>query len=254
MDIFLDRHKIFWRDKIILRHLSFSVALLAISLYLFKFAYHYTNQYTGYVVPDILLDNIQTVNVSYVFFQGAFLFIAFFTAMCFLDPKYLPFSLEVSAAFFFVRSCFMSMTHLSAPAVEYYNYVQHKHHEANVLFTISSGNDLFFSGHVGYTFLAALVFWQKKPLRYIALACSVIAAFAVILGHLHYSIDVFSAYFIAYGVYEMSKNFFKKEYNLTTTITPQHTSIQLPKWLYSDRQCITVFLISIVIGALLGTI
>jgi membrane-associated phospholipid phosphatase len=42
-----------------------------------------------------------------------------------------------------------------------------------------------------------------------------IGSVAVIVGHLHYSIDVFSAYFIAFGIFEIAKKIFKKEYGLT---------------------------------------
>jgi membrane-associated phospholipid phosphatase len=83
---------------------------------------------------------------------------------------------------------------------------------SQALFTLSSGNDLFFSGHAGYPFLLALIFWQYKRFRYLFLFCSIGGAVAVIFGHLHYSIDVFSAYFITFGVFEMAKRFFRKEF------------------------------------------
>ena len=34
----------------------------------------------------------------------------------------------------------------------------------------------------------------------------------VLLGHFHYSIDVFAAFFIAYGIADLAKKFFAKEY------------------------------------------
>jgi membrane-associated phospholipid phosphatase len=79
---------------------------------------------------------------------------------------------------------------------------------------VSSGADLFFSGHTGLPFLMSLLFWENKKLRYIFLFCSVAAAVAVILGHLHYTIDVFSAFFITYGVFHISQRIFKRDYSL----------------------------------------
>jgi membrane-associated phospholipid phosphatase len=75
-----------------------------------------------------------------------------------------------------------------------------------------TGHDLFFSGHVGLTFLMALLLWDTPKLRYIYLAISAVFAVVVLLGHLHYSIDVLGAYFITYSVYMLSMRIFKKDY------------------------------------------
>jgi hypothetical protein len=198
-------------------HTLLSVVLLCISLYLIYFARIYTSDYLDNVVPDILLDHIPIANVGYIFFQGAFMFLIALIGILVWLPKYIPFTLETTALFFFTRSFFMVMTHLSAPATEYYRYVEHEHHVKNVLFTISSGNDLFFSGHAGFPFLLSLIFWKHKHFRLFFLLCSLIGSVAVIVGHLHYTIDVFSAYFIAFGVFEISKYFFKKEYSFLDT-------------------------------------
>jgi hypothetical protein len=217
MDALFKRHISFWKDRTILYHTFLSVGLLAISLYLIYFARIYTSDYLDNVVPDLILDHVPVIDVSYIFFQGAFLLIVSLAAILIWEPRYIPFALEASALFAFARSFFMVMTHLSAPATEYYKYVEHEHHVTNVVFTLSSGNDLFFSGHAGFPFLLALVFWQRRYIRWFYLCCSFIGSVAVLLGHLHYSIDVFSAYFIAFGVYEISKYLFKKEYTLATS-------------------------------------
>lgn len=64
--------------------------------------------------------------------------------------------------------------------------------------------------------LMMLVFWVDRRLRYFFLAVTAVTSVAVLVGHLHYSIDVFSAYFITYGVFVLSKRFFKREYALMT--------------------------------------
>lgn len=64
--------------------------------------------------------------------------------------------------------------------------------------------------------MLALVFWQRPHLRLVFLGCSVLAAGAVIFGHLHYTIDVFAAYFITYTVYCISKTAFKSDYTIFT--------------------------------------
>ncbi len=80
-----------------------------------------------------------------------------------------------------------------------------------------TGDDLFFSGHVGLTFLMALLLWDVPVLRYIYLAISVMFAGVVLLGHLHYSIDVFAAYFITYTIFILATRLFKSDYERSLT-------------------------------------
>jgi hypothetical protein len=194
--------------------LILSIFLLMISIAVTYAASSYNDSYTGHVVPDLLLDHIPLMNVQYIFFQGALGVVVVLFGILLTNPKFLPFVLESSALFFVVRSIFMIMTHLSAPSVEYYSYAEHEHHVREVLFTISSGNDLFFSGHAGFPVLMMFIFWKNRYIRYFFLSCAIIGSIAVIVGHLHYSIDVFSAYFIAYGIFEISKRIFRDEYAL----------------------------------------
>lgn len=214
MDKFFKKHSNFWTDKDIITHMTLSVILLILSLLITYFAVRYTNNHSGNIASDILLDNLPVIQVGLIFFQGAFLFLIILLGIGVFEPRYIPFVMESSAIFFLVRAVFMIMTHLSPPSVEYYNYVQHEHRAPEVLFTLSSGNDLFFSAHAGYPFLLAVIFWKVKYLRYFFLICSLIGSVAVILGHLHYSIDVFSAFFIAFGVFSISKLLFRREYKL----------------------------------------
>jgi membrane-associated phospholipid phosphatase len=53
-----------------------------------------------------------------------------------------------------------------------------------------------------------------KYWRYFFLGFSVLMAITVLLGHLHYSIDVFAAFFIAHGVFVVAKKIFKQEHAL----------------------------------------
>jgi hypothetical protein len=208
------KHFLFWTDRSIRLNIILSVALLSFSIFLTDVAQKYVDTYSGNVIPDLLLDNLPVLNVDYIFFHGAFIFLIILVLLLLSEPKYIPFTLEGSALFFTVRSFFMIMTHLSAPGSATYQYVDYEHHIRQVAFTLTSGNDLFFSGHAGYPFLLALIFWQFPKLRYFFLVSSVIGSVAVILGHLHYSIDVFSAFFISFGIFEIAKRVFKKEFAL----------------------------------------
>jgi len=164
----------------------------------------------GNPTTDLLLDNLPIVNTDLVFSEGALLFVLFVIVLLFLKPETISFTLKSIATFIIVRSIFVTMTHLGP-------FPGHIITDLNSFRYLTSGSDLFFSGHVGMPFLLALLFWRDKRLRIVFIACSIIASVAVILGHLHYTIDVFSAFFIAYGVYHISQHFFKKDHELFLT-------------------------------------
>ena len=76
------------------------------------------------------------------------------------------------------------------------------------------GGDLFFSGHVAFAYMNALVFWDNKFLRNIFLFISISLGVSSLLGHYHYSIDIFAAPFITYGIYVMAKKIFADDFLL----------------------------------------
>jgi hypothetical protein len=159
----------------------------------------------GNPVKDIILDNIPTYNVDLVFFEGFALFFIFILLLIFVKPKRAPFALKSFSVFILIRSAFIVLTHIGPPANEMI------FDPGTIAKELTAGGDLFFSSHTGFPFLAALLFWDDKVLRYIFLAISLIFGTAVLLGHLHYSIDVFAAFFITYGVYHISRTCFRKD-------------------------------------------
>ena len=214
MDKIFTNYKETFTDKQILLDMFIGAILFVFGLVVAYYAYAYTQTYQGTVAQDILLDNLPIVNVALLFFGGMAFMGVITVILSLIDPKRIPFVLISTGLFFAVRGFFLILTHLAPPNIEYYQYIQYEHHIKNVVFTLSSGTDLFFSGHVGYAFLLTLIFWYKKYLRYFFLLFSFLMAGVVIFGHLHYSIDVFSAYFIVFGIFEFAKKYFHKEYVL----------------------------------------
>lgn len=209
----IEIHRNLWKDSRFVLRIFFHIGFLAISIILTYLAVSYTDGYTGgNIVPDILLDHIPKIDVGLIFFQGSFVFIFSLLCLAVLIPEAIPFGLATTALFFLVRAGFMTMTHLSAPFIAHYSYISYTEHIPEVVFSMNSGNDMFFSGHTGFPFMLAIMFWKHKYLKYYFLFCSIIAGIAVIIGHLHYSIDVFSAFFIGYGIFVIAKSIFKKEY------------------------------------------
>ena len=198
----LKSHKVFYIQ------LASGIILLFASLYFNYYAQAYTAIHYSNSVKDIILDNIPTKNVEVIFLEGFMFFIAFVILLGIHKPGRVPFILKASALFIFTRAIFIMLTHLAPPAQM---YIVHPASFFEKLLS-GSGDDLFFSGHTGFPFLMALIFWESKYLRYIFLAASIFFGAAVLAGHLHYSIDVFSAFFITYGIFNISKYFFKKDY------------------------------------------
>lgn len=201
------KHKTLWPQRTFVASVVFAFIFLGASLFVNYNALKYIDRQKGSPTTDILLDNLPVFNTDIVFSEGALVFIIFITVLIFSRPESTPIVIKSLALFIFIRALFVSMTHI-APFPSRINTDLYKFQY------FSSGSDLFFSGHVGIPALMAFLFWDDKKMRWIFIVCSIIAAVAVILGHLHYTIDVFSAYFISYGIWNISKKFFKKDFLL----------------------------------------
>lgn len=190
--------------------ISFFVGLgvLALATYVNYRAVLYTDQIPVIAVNDLILDNIPTLDLSFLFTFGIYLtaFLVTFYPI-FFAPELAPFTAKTAGAFIIIRAFFISLTHLGAPE----GYFQLPGFEDQTPFgKIFYTNDLFFSGHTGFPFLAALLFWENKAVRWFMLAMSIAQSFTVLFMHVHYSIDVFAAYFITYTIYVFSDKIFNK--------------------------------------------
>ena len=204
-----ERYKETWFD----RHFRFS-APLAIVLFLFAvfvvqpLAVRYATSRASNPVDDIVLSNTPIYDVGVFFVYGMFALIAFGILLLLAHPKRIPFVLHSLTLFIIIRALFVSMTHIGPYPIEgIYDY-------GETIMKIFFGKDLFFSGHAGAPFLLALIFWQEPWLRYLFLVWSGFFGVIVLLGHVHYTIDVFAAFFITYGIYHIALWLFPKEHAL----------------------------------------
>ncbi len=205
-------HKHFWRENTY--PFIGSALFFVFALMLQHFAYSYIdNRAITTHVGDLLLDNLPTVDLDFLVVQAALLISALVGWLFFRHPRYLIFSLKTLALFIIVRSFFISLTHLGANLHQITL-------DSNSLgfgmydFLYNAKNDFFFSGHVGSPFMFGLIFWKKTIWRNIFFAASFILGATMLLAHMHYSIDVFAAPFITYGIFVVAKKVFKKDYQL----------------------------------------
>lgn len=207
MHSLINRHKEHWTRRPSLRSSITALVVFATSVLCNTYAGVYATQNASNPVTDLVLSNIPVFNVDGLFVYGVFALILFIAALLLAKPQRIPLVLYSLSLFYFIRALFVTLTHLGAypeqVALDFTN---------RFILLMFGGNDLFFSGHTGAPFLMALLFWRDKVLRYIFLAWSAFFGVIVLLGHLHYSIDVFAAFFITFGICHLSLWLFAKDY------------------------------------------
>lgn len=208
MKKFLLNHKNIWKDKDFLISLTLGLILLIVSFFINYFAGLYATSSQSNSVSDIILDHLPVYNVDFIFFEGFFILWIFVISILLYKPRSIPFAIKSIALFILIRAAFITLTHLR----ESPNSLLEPDSMFQNIFTF--GGDLFFSAHTGLPFLLALIFWKNKKLRLLFLITSFVFAVSVLLGHLHYSIDVFAAFFITYSIYQIARKFFAKDYQL----------------------------------------
>lgn len=181
----------------------------------------YKDSQTYISVGDLLLDNIPTFNLEFVFMWVMLgLTLLIFIYPVFFKPELVPFTIKCYAALLYVRSFCILLTNVGPPHGFYFDSYKLGQ---NILDDMIFRNDLFFSGHTAFPFLAFLVFRDSK-IKWIFLAGSILEGTTVLLMHVHYSIDVVAAFFIAYGTYSACRKIF---HPLTMRFS---TSIKLYGW------------------------
>ena len=185
------------------------MAMLFLSLLANYYANIYTVTHASNAVTDVVLDNIPVFNVDFIFVEGAVIFWVFTSFVLLWEPRRIPFVVKSIAVFILIRSVFITLTHIAPPSAQ--SFV-----EPNQFFgLLTAGSDMFFSSHTGLPFLMALDFWCYRRWRYFFLVCSGVFAVSVLMGHLHYSIDVVAAFFITYSIFHITKDFFPEDYRLS---------------------------------------
>ena len=181
-----------------------STVLLCIGIVSNTFANVYATEQASNSVTDIVLSNMSVVDVDGVFVWGTFVLTVFVLVLALVKPQFLPFTFASLGLFYLIRTVFVSLTHLGP-------FPDHTVLDVGALIAkMIGGGDMFFSGHTGAPFLLALIFWKQRMLRYVFLVWSIFFAAVVLLGHLHYSIDVLSAFFITYTIFCISEFLFRK--------------------------------------------
>lgn len=204
----LHKHKLYWTEKKFRQSAILSVLFLAFTFVVNHYTSLYANWAASNSVNDIILDNFKVRNVNGILIYGIIIYAAIVIWLLIKEPKRFSFTIKSLSLFYLIRALFTTFTHLAT----------HPEHipvdPANFLSYLIAGDTLFFSGHTGMPFLVALIFWDDKLIRNFSLATSIIMAISVLLGHVHYTIDVAAAFFITYTIYCISLKLFSKDHQV----------------------------------------
>jgi hypothetical protein len=194
------------------RSLIFGLVLLALALALQFYASSYSERVSSNFVQDIILDNVPVVNLNFLIVEGALAAIAGSIVLIVCKPRYILFILKASAIFIATRAIFIAATHTGIYPGQINPDMTGFFDRLYANLGLSGG--FFFSGHTGYPFLMALIFWRERLWRWLYIAIAIVFGIAVLFAHVHYTIDVLAAPYITYGIFKMSQYFFPEDFKL----------------------------------------
>jgi hypothetical protein len=186
------------------------VLALAVQLTLGPFSARYSVSASS--VHDIFLDNLPVVNLDFVIVLWAIATWVLAWWLLVIEPRRLLLGTKAIALYVICRAFFITLTHIGAYPTQFSPGPENIGFSFYSLFTFQ-GN-YFFSGHTAFPFLIALLFWDSRLLRRLFLFLTVFFGVTVLLAHVHYSIDVFAAPFITYGVFVITARVFREDYSV----------------------------------------
>jgi len=188
-----------WTRELLERRLlmALSSVFLLAALYADYRCGTYVTSRTAVKVPDLILDRLPSIDLSFLFTYGYMaLIVGMFCYPLFFRVRMLHAVAIQFSLLLILRSLFMIFTHVGTPA-DAINV-----HFPGVFSKLYFENDMFFSGHTAMPFLGFYLFRQNR-LRYVFLVGSIVMGIVVLAMHLHYSIDVLGAFFMTYCSYQM---------------------------------------------------
>ena len=188
-----------WQERRFRNKTIIALFLVAIILILLPSFFAFIEKREGIVLQDFMLDAIPAKDVSIPTFVVIWSVVLLVFYRIYQNPR-----LFLVVAYGFILMCLCRVLTISLlPLNPPRGLIELKDPIANIAYGgngIFITKDLFYSGHTGNMFLFFLCL-QHKWDKIIALAASFIVAILVMVQHIHYSIDVFAAFFFTYFIY-----------------------------------------------------
>ena len=191
---------------------EFIITVILLILIVISFSHFLTfiEARNGVILNDPVLSLFDPIDLTWYAFSLIYVSIILFLFNTIKDPNKIVLALQTYGLMVLFRGIAMYLTPFNAPeSILVLNdpFVQ--------LFGTGDilTKDLFFSGHTGTSFLLVLLVDNKK-LKAIFLIATILVGTAVLLQHVHYTIDVFVAPFVAYSSYRIIKKLHIKKNNI----------------------------------------
>ena len=182
------------------KELVLTILFLAVILYIFPKFLIYVEERQGVTLTDPILVLFNPIDLTWLTFGLIYISLIVAIYSFAAKPEVLLLALQSYSILVIFRMMVMYSAPLNAP-------------EKLILLNdpfvqfFGSGEvltkDLFFSGHTATLFLLFLIS-DKKYLKIIFLISSILVGIAVLLQHVHYTIDVLAAPFFAYSSYKIA--------------------------------------------------
>ncbi len=198
--------KSFLKDKKSLTEFIITMIVLIVVLISFSQFLNFIEQREGVVLSDPILMAYNPVDLTWLTFTLIYLSLFLFIITTINKPDRLLKAFQAYGLMVIFRTIAMYLTPFEAPETSLLlddPFVQ-LFGQGEIL-----TKDLFFSGHTGTLFLLFLLA-ENKIMKYTFLLFTLTVGTAVLLQHVHYSIDVFVAPFIAFGAYRIIMNLHNK--------------------------------------------
>ena len=193
--------KLFLKDRKNLTEFIITAIIVTAVIIAFSHFLHFIEQREGVALDDPILKTFNPIDLTWLTFALIYLSLIIFVITTFSKPNKLLISFQAYGLMLIFRTIAMYLTPFEAPEkiillddpfVQFFA-------KGDIL-----TKDLFFSGHTGTLFLVSLLA-ENKTLKTIFLILTILVGSSVLLQHVHYSIDVFVAPFVAYGSYKIIK-------------------------------------------------
>jgi hypothetical protein len=192
-----------WKEYFTTRSLLFEFiitsVLICIVLIYFSHFINTIEARNGVQLDDPILKLFNPADLSGFIFGIIYLSIIIGIINLVNDPSKLVFALQVYIVMIIIRIATLYLVPLNAPG-------KMIPLTDPLVQNIGTGQlltkDLFFSGHTATMFLLYLVVINKK-IKVIFFSCFIIVAVAVLIQHVHYTVDVIAAPFFTYAAYRI---------------------------------------------------
>ena len=198
--------KSFLKNKKNLTEFIITAVVVTAVIIAFSHFLHFVEQRKGVVLNDPLLNAFNPIDLTWLTFALIYISLIIFVVTTFNKPDKLLIAFQAYGLMLIFRTIAMYLTPFEAPeTILLLNDPFVQFFAKGDILT----KDLFFSGHTGTLFLVFLLA-ENKTLKTIFLILTILVGSAVLLQHVHYSVDVFVAPFVAFGAYKITQQIHSK--------------------------------------------